>query len=148
MGAQKRSVTPQKSTLWNGFDSCNSRISFLFSTSSSQAPSPNFCKPHTRGGVLEDVLGLEDVLEDTFSSPWPWPRTLKSLALASNPQILENCPVLGSRTALFFVALKTPKTSRKIREHLFLFSAIKDRLKMFLLLSLMGNGASESATVR
>ena len=21
---------------------------------------------HTRGGVLEDVLGLEDVLEDTF----------------------------------------------------------------------------------
>ena len=27
-----------------------------------------------RGGVLEDVLGLEDVLEDTFSSPWPWPR--------------------------------------------------------------------------
>ena len=33
-----------------------------------------------RGGVLEDVLGLEDVFEDTFSSPWPWswPRTLKS----------------------------------------------------------------------
>ena len=24
--------------------------------------------------VLEDVLGLEDVLEDTFWSPWPWPR--------------------------------------------------------------------------
>ena len=74
-----------------------------------------------RGGVLEDVLGLEDVLEDIFSSPWPWPRTLGSLALASNPQVLENCPVLGSRTALFFVALKTPKTSRKIREHLFCF---------------------------
>ena len=38
------------------------------------------------GGVLEDVLGLEDVLEDTFSSPWPrnsslwpWPRTLQVL---------------------------------------------------------------------
>ena len=61
-----------------------------------------------RGGVLEDVLGLEDI----FSSPWPWPRTLGSLA--SNPQVVENCPVLGSRTALFFVALKTPKTSRKI----------------------------------
>ena len=30
--------------------------------------------PLVRGGVLEDVLGLEDVLEDTFSSPWPWPR--------------------------------------------------------------------------
>ena len=31
-----------------------------------------------RGGVLEDVLGLKDVLEDAFSSPWP--RSLKSLA--------------------------------------------------------------------
>ena len=28
----------------------------------------------SRGGVLENVLGLEDVLEDTFWSPWPWPR--------------------------------------------------------------------------
>ena len=28
----------------------------------------------TRGGVLEDVLGLED----TFWSPWPWPRSLKT----------------------------------------------------------------------
>ena len=26
---------------------------------------------------------------------------MKSLALASKPQVLENCPVLGSRTALF-----------------------------------------------
>ena len=38
----------------------------------------------------------------------PWPRgrpqehILKSLALASRPQVLENWPVLGSRTALFF----------------------------------------------
>ena len=31
-----------------------------------------------RGGVLEDVLGLEDVFEDTFSSPWPWPRRSSS----------------------------------------------------------------------
>ena len=30
----------------------------------------------SRGGVLEDVLGFEDVLEDTFSSPWP--RSLRS----------------------------------------------------------------------
>ena len=55
----------------------------------------------------------------------PWPRgrprghILKSLALAlaskvkslalalaSKPQVLENCPVLGSRTALFFKQLK------------------------------------------
>ena len=31
---------------------------------------------------------------------------LKSLALASMPQVLENCLVLGSRTALFFELLK------------------------------------------
>ena len=31
-----------------------------------------------RDGVLEDVLGLED----TFSSPWPWPRSLKSSKIA------------------------------------------------------------------
>ena len=49
----------------------------------------------------------------------PWPRgrprgqILKSLALASKvkslasrPQVLENWPVLGSRTALFFGMLK------------------------------------------
>ena len=34
--------------------------------------------PIYRGGVLEDVLSLQDVLENTFSSPWPWPRSLKS----------------------------------------------------------------------
>ena len=51
----------------------------------------------TRGGVLEDVLGLED----TFSSPWPW------------PQVLENCPVLGSRTALFFEWLKFCRSAEK-----------------------------------
>ena len=31
---------------------------------------------------------------------------LKSLALASKPQVLENWPVLGSNTALFFELLK------------------------------------------
>ena len=38
--------------------------------------------------------------------PWPQGRPrghiLKSLALASRPQVLENWPALGSRTALFF----------------------------------------------
>ena len=44
--------------------------------------------------------------------PWPQGRPrghiLKSLALAlvSRPQVLENWPVLGSRTALFFELLK------------------------------------------
>ena len=31
---------------------------------------------------------------------------VKSLALASRPQVLENWPILGSRTALFFEALE------------------------------------------
>ena len=67
----------------------------------------------------------------------PWPRgrprghILKSLALASKPEVLENRPVLGSRTALFFEQLKfrwkTPETSRKICEHLFCFPQLEHR---------------------
>ena len=80
----------------------------------------------------------------------PWPRgrprghILKSLALAlaskvkslalalaSKPQVLENCPVLGSRTALFFKQLKfrwkAPETSRKICEHFFCFPHLEHR---------------------
>ena len=61
-------------------------------------------------------------LECPFKQRWsprgrPWPRghilkslalasKVKSLALASRPQVLENWPVLGSRTALFFELLK------------------------------------------
>ena len=56
---------------------------------------------------------------------------VKSLALASKPQVLENCPVLGSRTALFFEPLKfrwkTPETSQKICEHLFCFPHLEHR---------------------
>ena len=37
----------------------------------------------TRGGVLEDVLGLEDVLEATFCSPWPWSLKSTKIALSS-----------------------------------------------------------------
>ena len=70
-------------------------------------------------------LGLE------ASSTWPWPRSLKYLALASKPQVFENCPVLGSRTALFFEQLKfrwkTPETERKICEHAFCFPQLEHR---------------------
>ena len=51
-----------------------------------------------RGGVLEDVLAWprgrprEQILKSLVSK-------VKSLALASRPQVLENWPVLGSRTA-------------------------------------------------
>ena len=37
-----------------------------------------YCLITVRGGVLEDVLGLEDVLEDRFWSPWPWPWPRRS----------------------------------------------------------------------
>ena len=47
----------------------------------------------------------------------------KIKSLASKLQVLKNCPVLGSRTALFFEPLKfcwkKPKTSRKICEDRF-----------------------------
>ena len=74
--------------------------------------------------------------------PWPRGHILKSLALASKvkslalalaskPQVLENWPVLGSRTALFFEQLKfrwkTPETSQKICEHLFCFLHLEHR---------------------
>ena len=60
---------------------------------------------------------VEILLENARNQRWsprgrPWPRghILKSLALAlalaSRPQVLENWPVLGSRTALFFELLK------------------------------------------
>ena len=39
-----------------------------------------------RGGVLEDVLGLED----TFSSPWPWPRSSSPWPWPRRLQVLEN----------------------------------------------------------
>ena len=76
----------------------------------------------------------------------PWPRgrprghilkslalasKVKSLALASKPQVLENCPVLGSRTALFFKQLKfrwkAPETLQKICEHFFCFPHLEHR---------------------
>ena len=68
-----------------------------------------------RGKVLEDVLGLED----TFSSPWPRGHIFKSLA--SKPQVLENYPVLGSRTALFFEWLKFCRPAEKCFSRPFFF---------------------------
>ena len=68
-----------------------------------------------RPGVLEDVLGLDDVLEDTFwspwswprrSSPWPWPRGLKSskigLSSARGQHYFLNCWNFVERLKNFF----------------------------------------------
>ena len=85
--------------------------------------------------AARSVLQTNDFLINRYQrwSPRerPWPRgrprehILKSLALAlaSKPQVLENCPFLGWRIALFLEPLKfsrkTPETSRKICEDLF-----------------------------
>ena len=70
-----------------------------------------------RGGVFEDVLGPGRVLEDTFSSPWP--------------QVLENCPVLGSRTALFFEWLKFCRLAEKCFLERFFGDRRKKNFKTF-----------------
>ena len=72
-----------------------------------------------RDGVLQDVLGLEDVLEDTFSSPWPWPQTLKSSKTALSSAREQH---------YFLYRLKRQKPRGKFAKT-FLFSATADRLK-------------------
>ena len=53
---------------------------------------------------------------------------VKSLAMASKPEVLENWPVLGSRTALFFELLKFCEVLDKIFWKRFFFG---ERLKNF-----------------
>ena len=61
----------------------------------------------------------------------PWPRgrprghILKSLALASRPQVLENWPVLGLRTALFLELLKFVERLKKFLENAFLWRSFE-----------------------
>ena len=68
---------------------------------------------------------------------------------ASSPRKLP-CPRLED-SIIFCIVEILLKNARNLAENLrrpFLFSAIRDRRKIFLLLLLMGSGASESATVR
>ena len=66
---------------------------------------------------FERVLSLNEQRWSPRGRPWPQGRPrghilkslaskVKSLALASRPQVLKNWPVLGSRTAVFFELLK------------------------------------------
>ena len=56
-----------------------------------------------------DIIGTIDARQR-----WsPREPILKSLALASKPQVLENCPVLGSRTGLFYEWLKFCRSAEK-----------------------------------
>ena len=73
---------------------------------------------------------------NTDNQRWsPRGHILKSLALASKPQVLENCLSWARGQCYFFELLKfcwkMPETSRKICEDLFLFSSFRDRLKNF-----------------
>ena len=54
-----------------------------------------------------------------------------SLALASKPQVLENCPVLVSRTAVFFKWLKFCRSPENFFEDLFFVESQKKNLKPF-----------------
>ena len=67
--------------------------------------------------------------------PWlPRGHILKSLALASRPQVLENWPVLGSRTALFFELLKFCGVLEKFfRKRFFVEIALKIFVKTLFL---------------
>ena len=60
---------------------------------------------------------------------WPQGRPrghiLKSLALASRPQVLENWPVLGSRTALFFELLKFCGALEKFLRNVFSWRSLE-----------------------
>ena len=59
------------------------------------------------------------------------------LALASRPQVLENCPVLGSRTALFFELLKFCGSPEKtFWKTFFTGKRLKKFLKTFFLRTL------------
>ena len=102
-------------------------------------------------GDSQFTLSVDNLYKQRWSPRGrPWPRgrprghILKSLALAlaskvkslalalaSKPQVLENRPVLGSRTALFFGRLKfrwkTPQTSQKFCEHLFCLPHLEHR---------------------
>ena len=83
--------------------------------------------------LIGQQLAWKGIRKDVAKQRWsprgrPWPRghILKSLALASKvkslasrPQVLENWPVLGSRTAVFFELLKFCGALEKFLESIF-----------------------------
>ena len=59
-------------------------------------------RPWPRGRPRGHILKSLALASKVKSLALALASKVKSLALASKPQVLENCPVLGSRTALFF----------------------------------------------
>ena len=66
----------------------------------------SWSRGHPRGHILKSLALASNV---------------KFLALASRPQVLENWPVLGSRTALFFELLKVCGALKNFLENVFLW---------------------------
>ena len=84
----------------------------------------------TESGLQCTLKSFADQRWSPRGRPWPWGRPrghiLKSLAskvksLASRAQVLENWPVLGSRTALIFGLLKFCGALKNILENVFLW---------------------------
>ena len=77
-----------------------------------------------------DTMGLGVIVPPCppYRRSWSLASKVKSLtlALASKPQVLENCPVLGSKTALFLEWLKFCRSVEKFFSRPFFFG---DRLK-------------------
>ena len=76
------------------------------------------------------ILFLSIILQNIFKClhqrwsprghPWPQGHILKFLAMGWKPQVLKNCPGLGSRTALFFAFLKFCRSPEKKFDDLFI----------------------------
>ena len=82
------------------------------------------------GTHVSFIFYVSFIIYSSVYQRWsPRGHILKSLALASKPQVLENCPVLSSRTALFFEPLnfcwKALEILRKIRKTLFSFPLLE-----------------------
>ena len=90
----------------------------------------------TKVKIISHILALSivnhhsNVIKVASNQRWsPRGHILKTLALTSRPQVLENWPVLGSRTALFFELLKFCGALEKFFERKRFFRG--DRLKNF-----------------
>ena len=98
----------------------------------------------SRSEVLEDVLGLEDVLEYTIwspwprkSSPWPWPRSLQvlknALSWAREQHYFLTCWKWAKVMTNFASSWWTPESLQKtLWRHFFLWRALEFFWTFFL----------------
>ena len=88
-------------------------------------------KPRKKKRQTRESSGYRTIKQRWSPQGRPWPRghIFKSLVLASRPQVLENWPVLGSRTALFFERLKFCRLAEKRFSRPFLLEI--DQKKIF-----------------